>query len=592
MDIEINKKYKVENLILGAGGAGLTAAITLAQNNKNVLVICKSAPIYSNTNAAQGGINASFENDKKDDWRFHMYDTIKGSDWIGDQDSIEILCKNANSAVKFLSDIGVEFDLDKNGKILQKKYGGQTLNYGEGGLAYRACCVKDRTGNALMDALYNKAIALGVSFINFNFAVDLIIEDSECKGVICFDLKEGEFCTFYAKNVIIATGGYSQIFAESTSSNSVTGDGLYLVSRQNLPLKDMEFIQFHPTAMKGVGVLISETARSIGGHLVTGNKERFMHKYAPEYSELAPRDIVSRAIFYESSKTNNSVFLDLTHLDPDDINSKLGYVSKCCETFLDLDMTKDLIPVVPAVHYCMGGIPTNIDCQVVNYEEDKEVAIKGLYAIGESACYSVHGANRLGCNSLLDIVVFGIESAKHIIKQGTTLKAGVEDKADQDDISNQLTSKNRFFKIQTSSTKNNCSPFELISRLKIISSNSLGVVRKEEILRMAYDEIQEIKKESSNLYIDTSNLKWNMDFVAILELNSLIECTLHSISAAIHRKESRGSHYREDYPQRNDINFAKHSVSKNNDGNITIDYVSPRKNTKDISFFPIRERNY
>ncbi len=417
----IVSKLYYDLLIIGAGGAGITAAIEAAKCEINVAVISKVHPLHSHTNAAQGGINASLCQD--DDWRWHMYDTIKGSDWLADQDAVEILCKSAPNAIAMLDSYGVMFDRDHNGNIQQKVYGGQTTHFGAGELAKRVCSVADSTGSAIMQALYQTSIDLGVEYFNYHYAINFV----DTNSILCLDIASGQFVTFAARSIIIATGGCSQIYATSTSSSICTGDGHGLIWHANLPLQDMEFVQFHPTALQS-GVLITEAARALGGRLINNLSERFMSKYAHDRMELACRDIVARAIAQEIAEhrgcgaNKDHILLDLTHIAREDLLRHVPGVLETCKQMLDIDPASTPIPIAPAAHYMMGGIPTNIHCQVV---DEAERVVPGLYAIGEAACVSVHGANRLGCNSLLDLFTlsFANKTLKTAISQSLKTEA-------------------------------------------------------------------------------------------------------------------------------------------------------------------------
>ena len=572
-----------ETIIIGGGGAGLTAAIHLAKENHKVAIISKVPPIFSHTSAAQGGINANFGNKEPDDWKWHMYDTVKGSDWLGDQDAIEIMCKNANDAVLFLQKIGVNFDLDSDGTIRQKKYGGQTLHYGSDQLAHRACSVTDRTGKVIMHSLLEEALKHNVKFINYNFVIDLMIEDQICYGLTSYDIPSGIIQTFKTTNVIIATGGYSQIYKETTSSNTCTGDGIALIANKSIGLKDMEFVQFHPTSLYNTGILISETTRSLGGILLNKNSEPFMKNYAPKYKELASRDIVSRAMTSELLKLNgygehsDHLMLDLRHIDSDALENQLTNVHHVCKTFLHINPKNDLIPVTPASHYTMGGIPTNKKCEVVKITHTHQTKIIGLYAIGEAACVSVHGANRLGCNSLLDIIVFGIEVSKHILSKN------------YEGYSNIFKYN---FKNPLEETNGNLSALSLIDGIKIISQKYLGMNRSAEDLKKGYSQLKKIGNLINQVSINLETKKWNNKVISFLELKNLHTCAMHTAFAAISRKESRGSHYRKDFSERNDKLYWKHTITTINENNEEVIFSKIRGDTKDVGFFQLESRNY
>jgi succinate dehydrogenase/fumarate reductase flavoprotein subunit len=562
---------KFDDIIIGAGGAGLTTAIFLAKSSRKVVVISKSLPYLSHTSAAQGGINANFGNQLEDDWKWHAYDTIRGSDWLADQDAVEILCSKANSAVNFLSEIGVNFDKDSSNKILQKKYGGQTTYYGKGDLALRACSVRDRTGAAMIESLYKEAIKNGVIFINYNLVIDLIIENNNYVGCTSYDITSGKISILQSANLVIATGGFSCIYQENTASKTLTGDGLYLLSKKSYALKDMEFIQFHPTSMKGTGILVSETARSIGGYLINDSHTRFMSKYAPKYLELAPRDIVSKAISQELLKSNN-IYLDLSHVGPDQIDSKLGYVAQACRKFINKDIKNELIPIAPAAHYTMGGIPTNSSCAVLDIKNN--CIIEGLYAVGEAACLSVHGANRLGCNSLLDIVVFGIECAKSISQS----KRERHNTVIREDYLN-----NTF----TPESDKNTNQKKL--EVQKICTEYLSITKNEADIIHAIDKLNSIKIPDK---LPKPISSWDIDFINSFELHSMLLCAKHVAHSSLSRKESRGSHYRSDFSERDDKNYQKHSYSINLGDKFEVFFAEVRTNTQNIDFFPPERRNY
>ncbi|MDX1924121.1 MAG: FAD-dependent oxidoreductase [Rickettsiaceae bacterium] len=581
MYFDINKQKYFDEVIIGGGGAGLTAAIKLASNNRKVAILSKTKSIFSNTSAAQGGINANFGNQVPDDWRWHLYDTINAGGFLVDQDSAEILCQKANESVLFLQKIGVKFDLDQYGKIFQKKYGGQTTHFGSPEIAQRACSVSDRTGSAIMDSLYLEAQKLGVNFFDYHQALDLIVTDDICCGVNVYDINQGEIVSFFGSNIIIATGGYSQIYKTSTSSSASTGDGIRLISNLGFALKDMEFVQFHPTSMRDTGILISETARSIGGFLLNSSGERFMENYSEIYKELSARDVVSKAIFKESNKLKEHIFLDLRHVDQGLIEQKIGYVNLMCKYFLGLDFKKDLVPIKPVAHYCMGGIPTNKDCQVIMVKNRQENPITGLYAIGESACHSVHGAGRLGCNSLLDIIVFGSHAAEHILSSShKTPKCSKNQKISITPILNK--SSGAIVGVDINS---------IINDIKLISDSQIGIVRNHDDLVSATKKLESLHNKLGNLALQTSNLKWNLDLLNFFEAESLLICAKHVAYSALSRKESRASHYRSDFEKRDDKAFCKHSFSTLAKSGAVIEYLEPRTSQEYVEFFPLEKEN-
>lgn len=578
-------------VIIGAGGAGITASIEAAMHGLKVAVVSKVHPLHSHTTAAQGGINAALGEIEQDDWKWHMYDTVKGSDWLGDQDVIELLCKNAPDAVKLLETYGVIFDRNLTGQINQKIYGGQTTHFGKGKLAKRVCSVADNTGNTIMNALYNKSIDENVTYLNYHYAIELLIDD--ILSIITINLEKGEFSVVSAPHIIIATGGYSQIYQTSTSSSICSGDGNGLVWKANLALQDMEFIQFHPTAIYGVNTLITEASRSAGGKLINNIGERFMHKYAPDRMELACRDIVARAISQEIAegrgcgKKNDYVLLDLRDIPKDILTVQLPNLLENCRQFLQIDPTQNPIPVVPASHYTMGGIPTNINCQVVDISQDfHESIIDGLYAVGEAACMSVHGANRLGCNSLLDIIVFAKVAATHIIQNRKPC------------IPNQKNIEKKFndffqrFLMIFSEKISNDSVSAIKNDLKDIMNKYAGVFKNQKLLEEGINIIHTLKQRFANIKIGDKNLKWNNELIEYMECENLLISADATIQSALLRKESRGSHYRRDFTTRNDVDFLHHSIIKNSYGKISHLKRSVRMNPKTVDFFPPEDRNY
>ena len=583
-----NMGFKIENhyhdvLIIGSGGSGLSAAIFAARDKSgDVAVVSKVHPLKSHTVAAQGGINASLGNISKDDWRWHAYDTIKSSAWIADQDSVEEMCQRAPEMIHLLDQLGVEFDRNAAGRIDQKIYGGQSTDFGRGGFAHRACYSKDKTGNTIMHRLYDEAIKQNIRFYNYNFALDLLMQGDKCCGIICLDMELGILRIIKSGNVIIASGGYSQIFATATSSSVCTGDGNGLVARAGIPLQDMEFVQFHPTALSEIGVLITEASRSAGGKLLNKQGVQFMKEYAPKFRELAPRDVVARAIANEIANgrgcgpNGNYVHLDLTHMSAEKIKETLPTVYENCQSFMSLDPSKDLIPIAPAAHYTMGGVPTNNKCQVVHFKNGVETVVKGLYAIGEAACISVHGAGRLGCNSLLDLLVFAkkaIESIKKIDNTNFKFDEAVALQRMDDIFSGDIGN-------VESITKS----------LKNAMSKYVGVFRVEDGLSIALEQIMQIKNEFNVITISDKSLSWNLELQHYLELENMIISAIATVKAAIWRKESRGAHWRDDYKDE-DNKFLGHSIvfSGNNDKVL----LRPIRKSKDnVDFYQPQGRNY
>ncbi|MCP5369916.1 MAG: FAD-binding protein [Rickettsiaceae bacterium] len=555
------KKHIYDVLIIGSGGAGLFSAIIAAKKGLKVAIISKVHPLKSHTVAAQGGINASFGNISFDDWRWHAYDTIKASAGLADEDSVEFMCQEAPNLVKLLADWGVEFDINYEGKIDQKVYGGQTTNFGQGELAHRACFSKDKTGHNIMQVLYQKACDLKIKFYDFVFALDLLIEknNNTCHGVFCWNIDSGKMFSLLGRNIIIATGGHSQIYNTTTSASVCTGDGNGLASRAGIGLQDMEFVQFHPTAISEIGVLITEAARSAGGILLNNNFEAFMDKYDAHFKELATRDVVARAISTEillgngAGKNKNHVWLDLRHLTNTYIKQNLPTVYENCTNFLHIDPSKELIPIAPAAHYTMGGIPTNNNCQVVKISNNVENIIKGLYAIGEAACISVHGAGRLGCNSLLDLISFAYKSTLHITSSKIT-PITEEMFLNIENITNNLQKEWMSVFLKPAGNLTN-----LREKMKGMMSRYVGIFRSHEQLQIAWLKINKIENQYHKIGIKDKSLKWNSEFQHYSELANMIISSKATIRAALWRCESRGAHWRIDYPHLNN-NFLKHSI--------------------------------
>lgn len=555
------EKHIYDVVIIGGGGAGLFAAIMAAEKGLEVAVISKVHPLKSHTVAAQGGINASLGNVTLDDWRWHAYDTIKASAGLADQDSVEFMCREAPRLVQLLADWGVNFDTTHDGKIDQRVYGGQTTNFGQGQLAHRACFAKDKTGHDIMNVLYQKASNLKIKFYDFFFALDLLMdkESNICQGVFCWNIDSGAMFSILAQNVILATGGHSQIYETTTSAALCTGDGNGLASRIGVSLQDMEFVQFHPTAISEIGVLITEAARSAGGKLLNSNMEAFMHKYDANFKELATRDVVARAISTEillgqgAGKNKNHVWLDLRHLSSSYIKENLPTVYENCTSFLQIDPSEELIPIAPAAHYTMGGVPTNNDCQVIKFSNQGETIVQGLYAIGEAACVSVHGAGRLGCNSLLDLITFGYKASLHI--NASKMNAAVKESfTSAEYIAADLQKK------WMSIFDKPVGEVELLkANMKALMSRYVGVFRSEEQLTKAWQEIKVIESQYQCIGIKDKSLKWNIELQHYIELGNMIISSKATICAALWRCESRGAHWRIDYPKLSP-DFAKHSI--------------------------------
>ena len=585
----IDHEYDV--VVLGAGGSGLRAAVGLSEAGLKTACISKVFPTRSHTSAAQGGISAALGNMGEDDWRWHMYDTVKGSDWLGDQDAIEYLCKEAPRAVVELERYGVPFSRTDDGKIYQRPFGGMTKNYGNG-TAQRTCAAADRTGHAILHTLYGQALKHNTEFFIEYFALDLIMKNGECKGIIAWNLTDGTIHRFRSHITIIATGGYGKVYQSATSAHTCTGDGNAMVLRAGLPLQDMEFVQFHPTGIYGVGCLITEGARGEGGFLVNGKGERFMERYAPNAKDLASRDVVSRSMEMEINegrgvgKDKDHISLHLDHLDKEVLDERLPGITEAAKTFANVDINKQPIPVVPTVHYNMGGIPTNYKAEVLTLNGSEKI-VPGLMAIGEAACVSVHGANRLGSNSLIDLVVFGRAAAKRAAEL-------IKPEAPHEEVSVSETDKclNRFDKIRNSSGSTMTS--ELRLKMQKTMQSKCAVFRTEKTLKEGVDEIRKPYEGMSDISVKDKSLLFNTDLVETLEFDNLIRQARTTMDSAYNRKESRGAHAREDFSKRDDKNFMKHTLAWQNDNKVEIKYrdVHSRTLTNDVQYFPPKERVY